>query len=98
MQKIQIDKNFFNNYRLDYNFGCESIRFYDENYIYKIIKDAYLKDDRQKIIELLEHLNSDKIAKPISCLYDKSNFIGYSMKYYKDYQHRHTPYQKDNIY
>ena len=65
--------------------GGESSCIYSGDEIMKIIQNRLLKDDREKIIRELYYFDHKDVVSPLYALTEKNKFIGYGMKYYKDY-------------
>ncbi len=85
MEKIELTDDFYDTFPRDDSYGSESRRFHDDEYFYKILKRKYLDEDREQIVEKLFDLHHKNIVTPIKCIYENNKFVGYSMKYYKDY-------------
>ena len=95
MEERNITKNFFNNYRFDSSQGAESTRFYNDSEYIKIIHNEYLKDDREKIIKELYHIDHSDIVKPLFSINEKGKFIGYGMSFLDKY--KELDYYLDDI-
>jgi hypothetical protein len=84
MEKKYITKTNFKKLKyLNPPIHTESILFYDDNNIYKLLNKDCL--DREKTILKLDRLTNDNIVTPNGLLHDRRRFLGYYMKYYKDY-------------
>ena len=85
MIKEYITKKSFNNLKhLKTSYHTESNLFTNEDKIYKFLKKEYL--NREQTINELFKLKHNNIVTPLTTLYDRNGFLGYTMVYYKDYE------------
>ena len=85
MENLYIDRKMLRKFKYDMNYGSESSRFYNDEIMIKLINRNRLVDDRQYIIERLHGFEHENIVPPIQDVYEKRTFVGFTMKYLKDY-------------
>jgi hypothetical protein len=86
MEKVTISKDYFKSFTPLYDMGSESFMLYKDDIIAKIINKEFLREDRERITEKLEELEYDGLVKPEFLLYDRKKYMGYVMKFLKDFK------------
>jgi len=97
MESKLVTKKYINSFKAHLSNRNESVRFYDNNYFLKIIKDHYLKDERIKTIERLEELEHPNAVTPEFLLHDRKRTIGYASINYSDYSYIDILLNDDSI-
>lgn len=86
MKSKFVNNKFLSKYEeCNYGQSSESTLYHDDEHILKIIKEEFLKDDRELIVKRLEELSHPSLVTPEFLLHDRTGFIGYGMEYCKDY-------------
>ena len=84
MQKVNIDKNFYKGYVIDFDYGTNANLFHNDKYMVKEYLKGKVTPDIEKIVTKASELDNPHVVKPEFGLYSKGKFVGYGMEYIKN--------------